>query len=115
MGSVEIGQKYKVMLPPTGLHTHVSHPHLCFQTSLETFAGQSLETACSAEADKRKIELSAACCLLLKTCLTLIHGVHDLQFTAMVTINKVIDTCVVYRLAHMKVKVSEALQHPAMA
>ncbi|CAA9999716.1 unnamed protein product [Nesidiocoris tenuis] len=83
-------------------------------TALEAYGGESLEKAGPIEAERRKVELSAACCLLLKTCLTLIHGVHDLQFTAMVTINKVIDTCVVYRLAHLKVKVSDVLQHPAM-
>ncbi|KAF6199507.1 hypothetical protein GE061_007533 [Apolygus lucorum] len=88
--------------------------HKLLKTSLETYGGKSLEVAGPPESEKRKIELSAACCLLLKTCLTLIHGVHDLQFTAMVTINKVIDTCVVYRLAHLKVKVSDALQHPAI-
>lgn len=63
-------------------------------------------------ATSRRKELSAALCLLLKVCLSLIHGVHDLQYTAMVTINKVIDACVVHRLAHVRVKASEALQHP---
>lgn len=86
---------------------------MLFQTSLETYGGPSLDTCSPDEASRRRNELSAACCLLLKTCLTLIHGVHDLQFTAMVTINKVIDTCVVYKLAHLKVKLSEALQHPS--
>jgi hypothetical protein len=57
-------------------------------------------------------ELSAALCLLLRVCLSLIHGVHDLQYTAMVTINKVIDACVIHRLSHVKVKASKALQHP---
>ncbi|BET01584.1 phospholipase C [Nesidiocoris tenuis] len=88
--------------------------HKLLKTALEAYGGESLEKAGPIEAERRKVELSAACCLLLKTCLTLIHGVHDLQFTAMVTINKVIDTCVVYRLAHLKVKVSDVLQHPAM-
>lgn len=60
----------------------------------------------------RRKELSAALCLLLKVCLSLIHGVHDLQYTAMVTINKVIDACVVYRLAHVRVMASGALRHP---
>jgi hypothetical protein len=64
------------------------------------------------DATSRLKELSAALCLLLKVCLSLIHGVHDLQYTAMVTINKVIDACVVHRLAHVRVKASEALQHP---
>jgi hypothetical protein len=64
------------------------------------------------DATSRRKELSAALCLLLKVCLSLIHGVHDLQYTAMVTINKVIDACVVHRLAHIRVKASEALQHP---
>ncbi|PSN35853.1 hypothetical protein C0J52_23447 [Blattella germanica] len=54
------------------------------------------------DATSRRKELSAALCLLLKVCLSLIHGVHDLQYTAMVTINKVIDACVVHRLAHVK-------------
>ncbi|XP_073996296.1 uncharacterized protein isoform X2 [Rhodnius prolixus] len=87
--------------------------HKLLKTSLETYGGPSLDTCSPDEASRRRNELSAACCLLLKTCLTLIHGVHDLQFTAMVTINKVIDTCVVYKLAHLKVKLSEALQHPS--
>ncbi|GLG95978.1 Uncharacterized protein GBIM_02821 [Gryllus bimaculatus] len=63
-------------------------------------------------ATSRRRELSAALCLLLRVCLSLIHGVHDLQFTAMVTINKVIDACVVHQLAYLKVKASAALQHP---
>lgn len=57
-------------------------------------------------------ELSAALCLLLKVCLSLIHGVHDLQYTAMVTINKVMDACVVHRLAHVRVRPGAALRHP---
>jgi hypothetical protein len=64
------------------------------------------------DATLRRMELSAALCLLLKVCLSLIHGVHDLQYTAMVTINKVIDSCVVHRLAHVRVRASGALQHP---
>ncbi|KAL1122757.1 hypothetical protein AAG570_003084 [Ranatra chinensis] len=62
-----------------------------------------------------RTELSAACCLLLKSCLNLIHGVHDVQYTAIVTINKIIDTCVIYKLAHVKVRLSEALPHPSTA
>jgi hypothetical protein len=64
------------------------------------------------DATFRRKELSASLCLLLKVCLSLIHGVHDLQYTAMVTINKVIDACVVHRLAHVRVRASMALQHP---
>jgi len=82
------------------------------QTSVETYGSPQQPMEAEADARLRRKELSATLCLLLKVCLSLIHGVHDLQYTAMVTINKVIDTCVVHRLAHFRVKVSEALQHP---
>lgn len=64
------------------------------------------------EKTARRVELGAACCLLLKVCLSLIHGVHDLQYTAMVTINKVIDAAVVHSLGHVRVRTSTALHHP---
>ncbi|KAE8752899.1 hypothetical protein FOCC_FOCC000244, partial [Frankliniella occidentalis] len=64
------------------------------------------------EPTPEQLELSAALCLLLRVCLSLIHGVHDLQYTAMVTINKVIDACVVHRLTHVKVRLASALRHP---
>ena len=82
------------------------------QTAIETYGFPQQPMESEEEATSRRKELSASLCLLLKVCLSLIHGVHDLQYTAMVTINKVIDACVVYRLTHVKVKASQALQHP---
>lgn len=86
--------------------------HFFPQTAIETYGIPQLPLETKEDATSRRKELSAALCLLLKVCLSLIHGVHDLQYTAMVTINKVIDACVVHRLAHIRVKASEALQHP---
>jgi len=82
------------------------------QTSVETYGSPQQPMEAEEVARLRRKELSATLCLLLKVCFSLIHGVHDLQYTAMVTINKVIDACVVHRLAQVRVKVSEALQHP---
>jgi hypothetical protein len=82
------------------------------QTAIETYGSPQQPMEAEEDATLRRKELSAALCLLLKVCLSLIHGVHDLQYTAMVTINKVIDTCVMYRLAHVRVRASDALQHP---
>lgn len=82
-----------------------------FQTALEAYGTFPAGTPDAEKDDKRK-QLSVACCLLLKVCLSLIHGVHDLQYTAMVTINKVIDVVVVHRIGHLKVRPSDALQHP---
>lgn len=84
---------------------------ILLQTALEK-CGSSADNLPEVEKESRRKELSAACCLLLKVCLNLIHGVHDLQYTAMVTINKIIDAVVVYRLGHVKVRTSEALRHP---
>ncbi|KAJ1525795.1 hypothetical protein ONE63_008998 [Megalurothrips usitatus] len=81
-------------------------------TAQASSAAPEPSTASSAGPSPEQRELSAALCLLLRVCLSLIHGVHDLQYTAMVTINKVIDACVVHRLTHVKVRTSDALQHP---
>jgi hypothetical protein len=77
------------------------------QTAVETYGGD----AASGDVTARQ-ELSGCLCLVLRVCLSLIHGVHDLQYTAMVTINKVIDACVLHRLAHVKVRTSQSLRHP---
>lgn len=82
------------------------------QTSLEAYVEVGAEPMTAEEKTARRVELGAACCLLLKVCLSLIHGVHDLQYTAMVTINKVIDSAVVHSLGHVRVRTSAALHHP---
>jgi hypothetical protein len=79
----------------------------CLQTAVETHGAE----AASGNLAARR-ELSGCLCLVLRVCLSLIHGVHDLQYTAMVTINKVIDACVLHRLADVKVQTSLALRHP---
>ncbi|XP_039300840.1 uncharacterized protein LOC120356089 [Nilaparvata lugens] len=81
--------------------------HNILKTALEAYGSTS---AVSLEDARR--ELVAVCCTLLKVCLSLIHGVHDHQFTALVTINKVIDVCVVHKLGHAKYKSIDALRHP---
>lgn len=82
------------------------------QTALEAYVEVGAEPITVEEKTARRVELGAACCLLLKVCLSLIHGVHDLQYTAMVTINKVIDAAVVHSLGHVRVRTSTALHHP---
>ncbi|KAJ9588197.1 hypothetical protein L9F63_018433, partial [Diploptera punctata] len=100
-------------LNETTLHRSMaSLLHNVLKTAIETYGIPQQPIESEEDATSRRKELSAALCLLLKVCLSLIHGVHDLQYTAMVTINKVIDTCVAYRLTHVKVKASQALQHP---
>ncbi|XP_046384832.1 uncharacterized protein LOC124155160, partial [Ischnura elegans] len=58
------------------------------------------------------LRLSAALCLLLRACLGLIHGVHDLQYTAMVTINRVVDAAILHRISHLRARAATALRHP---
>ncbi|XP_069678763.1 uncharacterized protein [Periplaneta americana] len=100
-------------LNETSLHRSMAALlHNVLKTAIETYGIPQQPMESEEDTKSRRKELSAALCLLLKVCLSLIHGVHDLQYTAMVTINKVIDACVVHRLTHVKVKASEALQHP---
>ncbi|XP_046688497.1 uncharacterized protein LOC124374291 isoform X3 [Homalodisca vitripennis] len=86
--------------------------HNILKTALEAYGDTSSGELTEVEKNTRRLELTAACCLLLKVCLNLIHGVHDLQYTAMVTINKVIDAAVVHSLGHVRVRTSTALHHP---
>ncbi|RZF45199.1 hypothetical protein LSTR_LSTR009970 [Laodelphax striatellus] len=80
--------------------------HNILKTALEAYGSRA-----ATDSDCRR-ELVAVCCTLLKVCLSLIHGVHDHQFTALVTINKVIDVCVVHKLGHSKYRAIDALRHP---
>ncbi|XP_065340527.1 uncharacterized protein LOC135939859 isoform X4 [Cloeon dipterum] len=92
----------------TALHRATSALlHNVLKTAVETYGIK----ASNSDAAARR-ELSGCLCLVLRVCLSLIHGVHDLQYTAMVTINKVIDACVIHRLADVKVQTSQALRHP---
>ncbi|XP_049800044.1 uncharacterized protein LOC126235364, partial [Schistocerca nitens] len=95
--------------------------HAVLKTAVETYGERSAAATppavTSPESAQQQVaeatqQLSGALCLLLRVCLSLIHGVHDLQYTAMVTINKAIDVCVVHRLAHVKVRSARVLQHP---
>ncbi|XP_059477759.1 uncharacterized protein LOC132198045 isoform X2 [Neocloeon triangulifer] len=92
----------------TALHRATSALlHNVLKTAVETYGIK----AANGDAVSRR-ELSGCLCLVLRVCLSLIHGVHDLQYTAMVTINKVIDACVIHRLSDVKVHTSQALRHP---
>lgn len=52
-------------------------------------------------------------CMILEVSTILLQGGHSLQFTAMLTINKIIDTCSTLRMAHHKTKLSTLHQDSA--
>ncbi|XP_075223466.1 1-phosphatidylinositol 4,5-bisphosphate phosphodiesterase epsilon-1-like isoform X4 [Lycorma delicatula] len=80
--------------------------HNILKTALDAYGSGALH-----DEEARK-ELVAVCCMLLRVCLSLVHGVHDHQFTALVTINKVVDVCVVHKLGHVKYRPADVLLHP---
>uniref|UniRef100_A0A8D9BY52 Phosphoinositide phospholipase C n=2 Tax=Cacopsylla melanoneura TaxID=428564 RepID=A0A8D9BY52_9HEMI len=81
--------------------------HNSLKIAIESYTSQRASDP--TEESKKKAELNACLILLLKICLNLMHGVHDLQYTGLATINKVIDTSIVYDLAHLKVNLYEVL------
>ncbi|KAI5747410.1 hypothetical protein M8J77_014239 [Diaphorina citri] len=82
--------------------------HNSLKIAIENYSRTS-SSADPVEDAKKKNELDACLILLLKICLNLMHGVHDLQYTGLATINKVIDTSIVYNLAHLKVNIYDVL------
>ena len=60
----------------------------------------------------RRGEGAAAMCLLVKLCASLLAGVQELQFTAMTTLNKVIDAAVVHRIGDLNIDLDQHLLPP---
>ncbi|KAG7167928.1 hypothetical protein Hamer_G018351 [Homarus americanus] len=57
-------------------------------------------------------EAAAAVCLLVRLCSALLAGVQELQFTAMTTLNKIIDAAVVHRIGDLVIDPEEHLLPP---
>lgn len=60
----------------------------------------------------KKEELSVVLCSVMKVCLSALKGIHQIQFTAMSIINKIIDISILYNVAFIKVVESYYLHHP---
>ncbi|KAA0203875.1 hypothetical protein HAZT_HAZT011115 [Hyalella azteca] len=82
----------------SGTHRHKHHRHSTCRSSPSRFHSKS-----SANVAWKRKEAAAAICVLVKACSGLLAGVHELQFTAMTTLNKIIDAAIVYRIGDLTI------------
>ncbi|XP_063888632.1 uncharacterized protein LOC135115637 [Scylla paramamosain] len=109
-----------------------AHLHTCFSSLLHHLLKNILELLCTTNgsgslsngggdgdtaggipgAAGKRGEGAAALCLLVKLCACLLAGVQELQFTAMTTLNKVIDAAVVHRIGDLSIDLDHHLLPP---